>query len=77
MPATTRSAPRRSSGVTVVPSRRSTPCSRCRSAKTSATVGPEHPQQRELGSLENGYLATGFASRRGDLEPDPAGADDR
>ena len=39
-PATTRSAPRRSSAVTGAPSRRSTPCSRCRSAKTCATVGP-------------------------------------
>ena len=76
MPATTRSAPSRSAGVTSAPRRRSTPCSRCRSAKTAATVEPEHPQQRQLLHLEDGDVGAGGAGGRRDLEPDPAGADD-
>src|SRR2546421_40893 len=69
----TRPSPRNSS--TAAPKRNLTPCSRCRSVNTPGDVGAEHPQQRQLGAFHDGDRGTALAGGRGDLQPDPAGAD--
>ncbi len=63
--------------VTEISQRRSTPCARCRSAKTVATSGPSTRSNGSAAPLEHGDLRPGRACRRGHLEPDPAAADDR
>ena len=65
-----------SMAATVTPVRRSTPCSRCRSAKDCAELRADHGQQRLLRHLEDGDVGAGLAGRRGGLQPDPATADD-
>ena len=39
-------------------------------------LGAEHAEQRQVERLEHGHLGAVLAGGRGDLEPDPAAADD-
>ena len=61
---------------TDTPSRRSTPCSRCRSAKAEPIRGAHHAQQRLRLRLDDGDLAADRAGSGGHLEADPPGPDD-
>ena len=58
------------------PSRRSTPCSRCRLGEDRGDLRTEDPQQRLVERLDQGHLGIGVACGGGDLEADPATADD-
>ena len=71
-----RASGRRRGTPTPEPSRRSTPCARCRSAKTAPSSSPSTRRSGCGAGLDHGDRGAVLAGGRGDLQPDPAGADD-
>ena len=61
---------------TSVLTRRSTPCRRWRSAKDAGDLGAEDANQGEVHGLHDGDVGARAAGGGGDLQADPAAADD-
>ena len=62
--------------ATRTPSRRSTPCSRCRPGEYRRDLRAEDVQQRQFGRFQDGDVDPGGAGGSRHLQADPAGADD-